>query len=118
MRALPLEDSSHPCQSLLFAANTHFGKGGLFICFLHCAGELSGACDNGETSLPPSKLVDVKSKGIVDPARVTKEAIQNSVSIAGTAITMGALVVDEPKDDAADAAAAAAAMGGGGMGMM
>lgn len=63
----------------------------------------------------PTKLVDLKAAGIVDPTRVTKEAIQNSVSIAGTAITMGALVVDvpEPKSSAPD-------MGGmgGGMGMM
>ena len=65
------------------------------------------------------KLVDVKKAGIVDPKRVTKEAIENAVSIAGTAITMGELVVDEPSSDDADAAAAAAmgGMGGGMMGM-
>lgn len=52
----------------------------------------------------PGKLVDLKKAGVVDPARVTKEAIQNAVSIAGTAITMGALVVEvpEPKTAAAD----------------
>ena len=37
----------------------------------------------------PSKLVELRTVGIVDPARVTKEAIQNAVSIAGTAITGG-----------------------------
>lgn len=48
----------------------------------------------------PTKLVDLKTVGVVDPTRVTKEALQNSVSIAGTAMTMGALIVDvpEPKD--------------------
>lgn len=66
----------------------------------------------------PTKLVDMKTAGVVDPARVTKEALQNATSIAGTAMTMGALVVDvpEPKSDAG-----AAGMGtgmGGGMGMM
>ncbi len=45
----------------------------------------------------PSKLIDLKAAGIVDPARVTKEALQNAASIAGTAITMGALVVDIPE---------------------
>lgn len=45
----------------------------------------------------PSKLVDLKTAGVVDPARVTKEAIQNATSIAGTAMTMGALVVDVPE---------------------
>lgn len=45
----------------------------------------------------PAKLVDLKAAGVVDPARVTKEALQNAVSIAGTAMTMGALVVEIPE---------------------
>ncbi len=45
----------------------------------------------------PTKLVDLKANGVIDPARVTKEALQNSVSIAGTAMTMGALIVDIPE---------------------
>ncbi len=61
----------------------------------------------------PSKLVDLKSAGIVDPTRVTKEAIQNAVSIAGTAMTMGALVVDVP-----EAKSSPSAPDMGGMGMM
>ncbi|MDQ5971990.1 MAG: chaperonin GroEL [Patescibacteria group bacterium] len=64
----------------------------------------------------PDKLVDLKAKGVVDPARVTKEAVQNAVSVAGTSMTMGALVVDIPEKNN-DAAAAAAGMGGGMMGM-
>lgn len=52
----------------------------------------------------PSKLVDLKAAGVVDPARVTKEALLNAVSIAGTSITMGALVVEVPeKKDAGGA---------------
>jgi len=62
----------------------------------------------------PSKLVDLKAAGVIDPARVTREAIQNAVSIAGTSMTMGALVVDVPEK-----AGAAPDMGGmGGMGSM
>jgi len=62
---------------------------------------------------PEKGLVDVKKDGVIDPARVTKEAVQNAVSIASTAATMGALVVDIPEPEAP-------AMGGGmpGMGMM
>lgn len=61
------------------------------------------------------KLVDLKSAGVIDPARVTKEAVQNAVSIAGTTITMGALVVDIP-EKAAPAAPDMSGMGGmGGM---
>ncbi len=48
----------------------------------------------------PEKLVDLKAKGVVDPAAVTKQAIQNAVSIAATAMTMGALVVDVPEPEA------------------
>jgi chaperonin GroEL len=62
----------------------------------------------------PKQLVDLKVAGVVDPARVTKEALQNAVSIAGTAMTMGALVVEVPEPKSADASAG---MGGGMMGM-
>jgi chaperonin GroEL len=57
------------------------------------------------------KVVDLKKAGIVDPVRVTKEALQNAVSIAGTAMTMGALVVDVPKAESA-APDMSGAMGG------
>jgi chaperonin GroEL len=60
----------------------------------------------------PTKLVDLKTAGIVDPTRVTREAVQNSVSIAGTAMTMGALVAEVPKEDSAPAGGG---MPGGGM---
>lgn len=61
----------------------------------------------------PSKLVDLKAAGVVDPARVTKEALLNAVSIAGTSITMGALVVEVPEKKEAGGAPDM-----GGMGMM
>ena len=48
----------------------------------------------------PDKLVDMKASGIVDPVRVAREAVQNAVSIAGTSMTMGALVVDIPEKEA------------------
>lgn len=62
----------------------------------------------------PTKLVDLKTAGVVDPVAVTKQAIQNATSIAGTSMTMGALVVEIPEKEAPQAA------GGmpGGMGMM
>jgi chaperonin GroEL len=62
----------------------------------------------------PNKLVDLKAAGIVDPTRVTREALQNAVSIAGTSMTMGALVVDVPEPKSA----APSAPDMGGMGMM
>ncbi|HJP96845.1 MAG TPA: chaperonin GroEL [Candidatus Saccharimonadales bacterium] len=61
----------------------------------------------------PAKLVDLKANGVIDPARVTKEALLNAVSIAGTSMTMGALVVELPEKNPAPAAPDM-----GGMGMM
>ena len=62
----------------------------------------------------PTKAVDLKAAGIIDPTRVVKEAIQNAVSIAGTAMTMGALVTDVPEKNPP----APMPDMGGGMGMM
>lgn len=59
----------------------------------------------------PNKLVDMKAAGIIDPAKVTKEAIANAASIAGTAMTMGSLIVEVPEDKPAMPPM------GGGMGM-
>ena len=60
----------------------------------------------------PSKLIDLKASGIVDPTRVVKEAIQNAVSIAGTAMTMGALVADVPEKSSPSPAGGGMDMGG------
>ena len=75
--------------------------------------ELAKAGQGINVMKPEDGLVDVKKAGVIDPARVTKEAVQNSVSIASTAATMGALVVDIPEKESTPA------MGGmPGMGMM
>ncbi|HVW22987.1 MAG TPA: chaperonin GroEL [Candidatus Saccharimonadales bacterium] len=74
----------------------------------------AGKAGQGVDVNDPTKLVDLKTAGVVDPARVTKEAIQNAVSIAGTAMTMGALVSDVPEPKAAGPEAP----GMGGMGGM
>ena len=66
---------------------------------------------HGVNVMTPEKgIVDLKKAGVIDPARVTKEAVKNSVSIAATAITMGALMVDLPEPEQPP-------MPGGGMGM-
>ncbi|HEX3568567.1 MAG TPA: chaperonin GroEL [Candidatus Saccharimonadales bacterium] len=63
----------------------------------------------------PAKIVDLKAKGVVDPVRVTKEAVLSASSIAGTSMTMGALVVELPEEKSA---AMPGAPDMGGMGMM
>ncbi len=57
---------------------------------------------------------DMFEKGIVDPTKVTRSALQNAASVAATVLTTESLVADI-KDPAADAAQAAAMnqMGGG-----
>lgn len=60
-----------------------------------------------------NEFVDMFEAGIVDPAKVTRSALQNAASIAGMVLTTECIVVDkpEPKDNAA--AGAGAGMGGG-----
>ena len=58
---------------------------------------------------PEKGLVDLKKSGVIDPARVTREAVQSAVSIAATAITLGALIVAVPEKERNDSAAS---MGG------
>ncbi len=65
---------------------------------------------------PEAGVVDVKAVGVVDPVMVTKEAIQNAVSIAATAMTMGALVVEIPEKESPTPPPAGGMPGG--MGMM
>ncbi|MBR0122122.1 MAG: chaperonin GroEL [Clostridia bacterium] len=62
------------------------------------------------------KYTDMAKAGILDPAKVTRSAIQNAASVAAMVLTTESLVTDKP-DPAADAAnaAAMAAAGQGGM---
>ena len=60
------------------------------------------------------KYVDMMEAGIVDPAKVTRSALQNAASIAATVLTTEAVVADKPESVKADPNVAA--MGGmGGM---
>lgn len=59
---------------------------------------------------PEKGLQDLKKAGVIDPARVTREAVQNAISIAATAITMGALIVEIPEKE--DQSASGTGMGG------
>ena len=56
---------------------------------------------------------DLVRDGVIDPAKVTRNALQNAASIAGLLLTTEALVADIPEDN--PPAAAAPPHGGGGM---
>jgi chaperonin GroEL len=59
---------------------------------------------------------DMVKMGVIDPAKVTRLALQNAASIAGLMLTTEALIADIKEDD--KKAAAAGAPGAGGMGGM
>jgi chaperonin GroEL len=64
------------------------------------------------------EFVDLVKAGVIDPAKVTRSALQNAASIAGLLLTTEALVADKPEKPNPAAAAAAAGAGAGGMGGM
>ena len=63
------------------------------------------------------EYVDMFKKGILDPTKVTRSALENASSVAAMVLTTESLVADkpDPQADAAQAAAMAAAAQGGGM---
>lgn len=68
---------------------------------------------NAETD----KFEDMIKAGIIDPAKVTRTALQNAASIAGLMITTEALVSDIPEDDKTPAMPGGMPPGGMGGGM-
>ena len=62
------------------------------------------------------RYVDMFEAGIVDPAKVTRSALENAASVASMLLTTEAAVVDVPEEKAAPDMSAMAGMGGmGGM---
>ena len=61
------------------------------------------------------EYVDMLDKGIVDPAKVVRAALQDAASIAGLLVTTEAMIAEVPKDQPAMPAMPG---GGGGMGGM
>jgi chaperonin GroEL len=59
------------------------------------------------------ELVDLVKAGVIDPAKVTRSALQNAASIAALLLTTEAIVADKPEADAGMPGG-----GGGGMGGM
>jgi chaperonin GroEL len=62
--------------------------------------------------------VDMVGAGIVDPAKVTRSAVENAASIAGMILTTEALITDKPEKQAAPAMPGGGMDGMGGMGGM
>ena len=71
----------------------------------------------GSSGFDAAKLeyTDLIKAGILDPAKVTRTAMQNAASVAGLLLTTEALVVDIAKEDPAAAMPPGGPMGMGGM---
>ena len=70
--------------------------------------QVEAAKGNHGLNAATGEIEDLVKAGIIDPAKVTRSALQNAASIAGLLLTTEALVADKPEK--VDAAAAAAAM--------
>jgi chaperonin GroEL len=64
------------------------------------------------------EYVDMVKAGVIDPAKVTRGALENAASIAAMILTTEALIADEPKDDSDMPPGGMGGMGGGMPGMM
>jgi chaperonin GroEL len=65
--------------------------------------------DNHGFDASTGEYVDLLSAGIIDPAKVTRSALQNAASIAGLFLTTEAVVAEKPEEEKATAAAGAGA---------
>jgi chaperonin GroEL len=63
------------------------------------------------------EVVDMIDAGIIDPAKVTKQALQNASSIAGLMLTTEALISEIKEDEKPQAGGGGGGMGGGMGGM-
>src|ERR671913_491994 len=70
--------------------------------------------ENDGFNAATEKYEDLVKAGVIDPAKVTRTALQNAASIAGLMLTTEALVSELPEDDKAPAMPGGM---GGGMGM-
>jgi chaperonin GroEL len=59
--------------------------------------------DNQGLDASTGEYVDLFKAGVVDPAKVTRSAVQNAVSIAALLLTTETLVVDKPEEEEAGA---------------
>ena len=48
--------------------------------------------------LKTDKVVNMKEAGIIDPTMVTRSALENAASVAGTILLTECTVVDKPSD--------------------
>ena len=50
-------------------------------------------------NIKTEEVVDMKEDGIIDPHKVTRQALSNASSIAGTALLTEVAIIDSPKSE-------------------
>ncbi len=88
----------------LIAANAGF-EGAVIV------GQVASSKGNVGFNAATGEFEDLVKAGVIDPAKVTRAALQNAASIAGLLLTTEVLIADKPEP-------ASAMPGGGGMGGM
>ncbi|MFW6090449.1 MAG: TCP-1/cpn60 chaperonin family protein, partial [Actinomycetota bacterium] len=71
-----------------------------------------GLPDNHGLNALTGEYEDLIEAGVIDPAKVTRSALQNAASIAGLFLTTEAVIADKPEKEKAGAGAGAGDMGG------
>jgi len=71
--------------------------------------------DNFGFNAQTEQYEDLVKAGVIDPAKVTRTALQNAASIAGLMLTTEAMVADIPEEDKAPMPGGMGGMGGMGM---
>jgi chaperonin GroEL len=102
-------------------SNVHIGKSIVykacaapFMKILTNAGYSEGECYGLINQMDPSNswmgynlktetFVNMKEAGIIDPSKVTRTALQNAASVAGTILLTEAVIVDKPEEKKDDA---------------
>jgi chaperonin GroEL len=84
--------------SRLIAENAGF-QGGVTVERIRAEG------DNRGFDAATGEWVDMVKAGIIDPAKVTRSALQNAASIAGLVLTTESAVVEKPEEEEPEAAA-------------
>ena len=77
--------------------------------------EVADAKGNTGLNAATGELVDLVAAGVIDPAKVTRSALQNAASIAALLLTTEAIVADKPEPVAAGGGGDAGMGGMGGM---
>ena len=80
-------------------------------------GKVAEGKDSYGFNAATEKYEDLVAAGVIDPAKVTRTALQNAASIAGLMLTTEAMIADVQDEKGESGGGMGGGMGGMGMGM-